>query len=173
MSEYKESSSLSKLIGSHAGYVGYNDPFIFKEVKYNPYSIILVDELEKAHPSIINLFLQIMDEGLIHDAHGEEIDFSHSLIIMTSNAYKNNNVGFLNSKTDLNEFFSEEFLGRFDDIIMFNPLTKKQALAYIKEKINDKDVDYESILNDTSYEKYGFRYINKIIAKYQMKTNCS
>ena len=173
MSEYKESSSLSKLIGSHAGYVGYNDPFIFKEVKYNPYSIILVDELEKAHPSIINLFLQIMDEGLIHDAHGEEIDFSHSLIIMTSNAYKNNNVGFLNSKTDLNEFFSEEFLGRFDDIIMFNPLTKKQALAYIKEKINDKDVDYESILNDTSYEKYGFRYINKVIAKYQMKTNCS
>ncbi len=173
MSEYKESSSLSKLIGSHAGYVGYNDPFIFKEVKYNPYSIILVDELEKAHPSIINLFLQIMDEGLIHDAHGEEIDFSHSLIIMTSNAYKNNNVGFLNSKTDLNEFFSEEFLGRFDDIIMFNPLTKKQALAYIKEKMNDKDVDYESILNDTSYEKYGFRYINKIIAKYQMKTNCS
>ncbi len=173
MSEYKESSSLSKLIGSHAGYVGYNDPFIFKEVKYNPYSIILVDELEKAHPSIINLFLQIMDEGLIHDAHGEEIDFSHSLIIMTSNAYKNNNVGFLNSKTDLNEFFSEEFLGRFDDIIMFNPLTKKQALAYIKEKINDKDVDFESILNDTSYEKYGFRYINKVIAKYQMKTNCS
>ncbi len=173
MSEYKESSSLSKLIGSHAGYVGYNDPFIFKEVKYNPYSIILVDELEKAHPSIINLFLQIMDEGLIHDAHGEEIDFSHSLIIMTSNAYKNNNVGFLNSKTDLNEFFSKEFLGRFDDIIMFNPLTKKQALAYIKEKINDKDVDFESILNDTSYEKYGFRYINKVIAKYQMKTNCS
>ena len=130
MSEYKESSSLSKLIGTHGGYVGYDDPFIFKKVKYNPYSIILVDEIEKAHPSIMNLFLQIMDEGIIHDSHGEAIDFSHTLIIMTSNAYKDKQVGFTpKNKDSLAEYFSEEFLGRFDDIIMFQPLTKENALA--------------------------------------------
>ena len=172
MSEYKESSSISKLIGTTQGYIGYDDSFIFKEVKYNPYSIILVDELEKAHPSIMNLFLQIMDEGVIHDSHGEAIDFSHTLIIMTSNAYKNNNVGFSRkNKEDLTEYFSEEFLGRFDDLIFFNILTKEQVLTYLKEKINDKTLDYEKMLVDTSFEKYGFRYINKIINKYKQKIN--
>ena len=172
MSEYKESSSISKLIGITQGYIGYDDSFIFKEVKYNPYSIILVDELEKAHPSIMNLFLQIMDEGVIHDSHGEAIDFSHTLIIMTSNAYKNNNVGFSRkNKEDLTEYFSEEFLGRFDDLIFFNILTKEQVLTYLKEKINDKTLDYEKMLVDTSFEKYGFRYINKIINKYKQKIN--
>lgn len=172
MSEYKESSSISKLIGTTQGYIGYDDSFIFKEVKYNPYSIILVDELEKAHPSVMNLFLQIMDEGVIHDSHGEAIDFSHTLIIMTSNAYKNNNVGFNRySKEDLTENFSEEFLGRFDDFVFFNCLTKEQALDYLKEKLKDEDLDYDKLLKDTSYEKYGFRYINKIINKYKQKIN--
>ena len=170
MSEYKEASSISKLIGSHAGYVGYDDPFIFKEIKYNPYSIILVDELEKAHPSIINLFLQIMDEGVIHDSHGEALDFSHALIIMTSNAYKNNNVGFMKEeKENLTEYFSEEFLGRFDDFIFFKSISKKEALEYLKEKIKDNNQDYEKLLNDASYQKYGFRYLNKIVSKYKLK----
>ena len=170
MSEYKEASSISKLIGSHAGYVGYDDPFIFKEIKYNPYSIILVDELEKAHPSIINLFLQIMDEGIIHDSHGEALDFSHALIIMTSNAYKNNNVGFMKEeKENLTEYFSEEFLGRFDDFIFFKSISKKEALEYLKEKIKDNNQDYEKLLNDASYQKYGFRYLNKIVSKYKLK----
>ena len=169
MSEYKDPSSISKLIGAHGGYIGYDDPFILKEIKYNPYSIILVDELEKAHPSIMNLFLQIMDEGIIHDAHGEAIDFSHTLIIMTSNANQNNTVGFLNKEHHLTEEFSEEFLGRFDDIIRFNKLTKEQVLAYLKERINDPNLDYEKLLEDTSYEKYGFRYVNKIIDKYKQK----
>lgn len=170
MSEYKESSSISKLIGTTQGYIGYDDSFIFKEVKYNPYSIILVDELEKAHPSVMNLFLQIMDEGVIHDSHGEAIDFSHTLIIMTSNAYKNNNVGFNRySKEDLTENFSEEFLGRFDDFVFFNCLTKEQVLDYLKEKLKDEDLDYDKLLKDTSYEKYGFRYVNKVIDKYKLK----
>ena len=169
MSEYKEQTSISKLIGTHGGYVGYDDPFIFKEVKYNPYSIILVDELEKAHPSVMNLFLQIMDEGVIHDAHGEAIDFSHTLIIMTSNAYKNNSVGFISQEKDLTEEFSEEFLGRFDDCIMFKPLTKEQALDYLQEKIKDSKANYEQLLKDSSFEKYGFRYMNKVIDKYKTK----
>ena len=172
MSEYKEPSSISKLIGAHQGYVGYDDPFILKEVKYNPYSILLVDELEKAHPSIMNLFLQIMDEGIIHDSHGEEIDFRHALIIMTSNAYKNNSVGFISqNKEDLSEYFSEEFLGRFDDIIVFESLTKEQVLKYLKEKLKEETIDYEKLIKDTSFEKYGFRYINKIINKYKQKIN--
>lgn len=169
MSEYKEQTSISKLIGTHGGYVGYDDPFILKEVKYNPYSIILVDELEKAHPSVMNLFLQIMDEGVIHDAHGEAIDFSHTLIIMTSNAYKNNSVGFISQEKDLTEEFSEEFLGRFDDCIMFKPLTKEQALDYLQEKIKDPQANYEQLLKGSSFEKYGFRYMNKVIDKYKTK----
>ena len=170
MSEYKDQTSLSKLIGTHGGYIGYNDPFIFKEVKYNPYSIILVDELEKAHPSIINLFLQIMDEGFIHDAHGETIDFSHTLIIMTSNVGGKENVGFINQGSEeLQEFFSEEFLGRFDDIISFNKITKEQALTFLKTKLKDDTINYEELLKDTSYEKYGFRYLKKLIDKYQLK----
>ena len=170
MSEYKDATSLSKLIGTHAGYVGYSDSFIFKEVKYHPYSIILVDELEKAHPSVINLFLQIMDEGIIHDSHGEEIDFSHTLIIMTSNAYKKNNVGFKNTNTNITEEFSEEFLGRFDDFIYFNSLTKMEALTYLKENIKE-NINYEELLNNNDYEKYGFRSLNKIINKYKSKIN--
>ena len=170
MSEYKDATSLSKLIGTHAGYVGYSDPFIFKEVKYHPYSIILVDELEKAHPSVINLFLQIMDEGIIHDSHGEEIDFSHTLIIMTSNAYKKNNVGFKNTNTNITEEFTEEFLGRFDDFIYFNSLTKMEALTYLKENIKE-NINYEKLLNNNDYEKYGFRSLNKIINKYKSKIN--
>lgn len=170
MSEYKDQTSLSKLIGTHGGYIGYNDPFIFKEVKYNPYSIILVDELEKAHSSIINLFLQIMDEGFIHDAHGETIDFSHTLIIMTSNVGGKENVGFINQGSEeLQEFFSEEFLGRFDDIISFNKITKDQAIAFLKANLKDDTINYEELLKDTSYEKYGFRYLKKLIDKYKMK----
>ena len=89
MSEYNLETSVNKLIGVSHGYVGYDDDYIFNKVKYNPYSVILVDEIEKSHPSVLNLFLQIMDEGFITDAHGEKIDFSHTLIFMTSNAYKN------------------------------------------------------------------------------------
>ena len=169
MSEYKDATSISKLIGTHGGLVGYSDTFVLRKVKYNPYSLILVDELEKAHPSIINLFLQIMDEGIIHDAHGEAIDFTHTLIIMTSNAYNKPQVGFGNlSNTDLTEYFSEEFLGRFDDIITFKPLNKKDAITYLKTKLKE-DIDYDCIVEDSSLSKYGFRYLNKIIAKQKLK----
>jgi len=170
MSEYNLETSVNKLIGVSHGYIGYDDEYIFNKVKYNPYSIILVDEIEKAHPSVLNLFLTIMDEGFITDAHGETIDFSHALIFMTSNAIKNINVGFTNiGNIDLTESFSEEFLARFDDIIYFETLTKKDVLEYLKEKIEDKDIDYDSILNEINYQKYGFRNINKVIDKYNMK----
>lgn len=169
MSEYNLETSVNKLIGVSHGFVGYEDDYIFNKVKYNPYSIILVDEIEKAHPSVLNLFLQIMDEGFIHDSHGEIIDFSHTLIFMTSNAYKNNSVGFIEIKNqNLTENFSEEFLGRFDDIIYFDCLSKEEVKKYLQEKINNKDLDYDAILKEINYTKYGFRNINKIIDKYNI-----
>jgi len=165
MSEYNLETSVNKLIGVSQGYIGYDDEFIFNKIKYNPYSIILVDEIEKAHPSVLNLFLQIMDEGFIHDSHGEKIDFSHTLIFMTSNAYKNINVGFGEKNNNLTNTFSEEFLGRFDDIITFDCLDKETVIAYLKEKLNNNNVNYEELLKEINYTKYGFRYINKIIDK--------
>ena len=172
MSEYNLDSSVNKLIGSPHGYIGYDDDYVFSKVKYNPYSIILVDEIEKAHPSVLNLFLTIMDEGYITDSHGEVIDFSHTLIFMTSNVIKNISVGFnKNNSYNLNEEFSEEFLGRFDDIIYFDKLTKEQVLLYLKKNIINKDVDYESILEEINYLEYGFRNINKVIDKYNYLTN--
>lgn len=170
MSEYNLETSVNKLIGASQGYVGYNDDYIFNKVKYNPYSIILVDEIEKAHPSVLNLFLQIMDEGFIHDAHGEIIDFSHTLIFMTSNACKNSNVGFIEGKDhSLNETFTEEFLGRFDEIIVFDNISKEIVKNYLQEKIKNKNVDLDKILKEINYHKYGFRYVNKIIDKYNYK----
>jgi len=171
MSEYNLETSVNKLIGVSQGYIGYDDEFIFNKIKYNPYSIILVDEIEKAHPSVLNLFLQIMDEGFIHDSHGEKIDFSHTLIFMTSNAYKNINVGFGEKNNNLTNTFSEEFLGRFDDIITFDCLDKETVIAYLKEKLNNNNVNYEELLKEINYTKYGFRYINKIIDKYNSKIN--
>lgn len=172
MSEYNLETSVNKLIGVSHGYVGYEDDYIFKQVKYNPYSIILVDEIEKAHSSVLNLFLQIMDEGFIHDSHGEKIDFSHTMIFMTSNACKNKNLGFMEQENNnLTEYFSEEFLGRFDDIIFFNSLTKDQVIKYLKDNLTAKNVNYEEILKEINYQKYGFRYIKKIIDKYNYPIN--
>lgn len=171
MSEYNLETSVGKLIGVSHGYVGYDDDYIFNKVKYNPYSIILVDEIEKSSPAVLNLFLQIMDEGFITDAHGEIIDFSHTIIFMTSNAIKNKSVGFNNKNYNLNNDFSEEFLGRFDDIIYFKNLTKEDVLNYLQEKIPNNTIDYDKIINEIDYEKYGFRNINKVIDKYSLKIN--
>ena len=111
-----------------------------------------------------------MDEGFITDAHGETIDFSHTLIFMTSNAIKNKTIGFEKiSDSNINENFSAEFLGRFDDIIYFAEFNKEEVLAYLKEKIDDNSLDYEKILQEMNYTKYGFRNINKIIDKYNTK----
>lgn len=172
MSEYNLETSVNKLIGVSHGYVGYEDDYIFNKVKYNPYSIILVDEIEKAHSSVLNLFLQIMDEGFITDSHGEKIDFSHTLIFMTSNAYKNKSVGFMDQPNScLTDTFTEEFLGRFDDIIEFETLSKEVVIAYLKENIKDENIDYEELLKEVRYQKYGFRYVNKVIDKYNLKVN--
>ena len=130
MSEYMESNSTAKLIGAPPGYVGYDDAGqLTEKVKRKPYSIILLDEIEKAHPDVFNLLLQILDDGRLTDSQGNTVSFQNTIIIMTSNAgsnLNNNSIGFGNETVDkgkiedrLKDTFRPEFLNRVDEIIVF------------------------------------------------------
>ncbi len=159
MSEYNLDISINKLIGSSAGYIGYNDDAILNKVRMNPFSIILVDELEKAHSSVLNLFLQIMDEGFVTNSQGEKLDFKNTLIFMTSNVKGNKKIGFLENNNDYSDYFSKEFLARFDDIINFNDISYEVAKEYLKRNnIND-----DSIINKINYQKYGLREVKRYL----------
>ncbi|MBE6834862.1 MAG: ATP-dependent Clp protease ATP-binding subunit [Ruminococcaceae bacterium] len=138
MSEFMEKHSVSRIIGSPPGYVGYDEAGqLTEKVRRKPYSIILFDEIEKAHPDVMNILLQILDEGKTSDAHGRTVDFSNTVIIMTSNAgseRKENALGFAKDKAEvnveksikaLNEFLRPEFVGRVDEIVVFNELTEE------------------------------------------------
>lgn len=142
MSEYMEQYSVSKLIGSAPGYVGYEEAGQLTErVRHNPYSLILFDEIEKAHPDVLHLFLQILDDGRLTDSQGRTVSFKDTIIIMTSNAgqgIKEANVGFAaeNShqeqfKNTLGQHFKPEFLNRLDDIVEFNSLDKKDLIKIV------------------------------------------
>ena len=142
MSEYMEQYSVSKLIGSAPGYVGYEEAGQLTErVRHNPYSLILFDEIEKAHPDVLHLFLQILDDGHLTDSQGRTVSFKDTIIIMTSNAgqgIKEANVGFAaeNShqeqfKNALGQYFKPEFLNRLDDIVEFNSLDKKDLIKIV------------------------------------------
>lgn len=160
MSEYNLDTSVNKLIGVSAGYVGYNDDYVFKQVKLNPYSIILLDEIEKANPKVINLFLQILDEGFITLSNNEKVMFNKSIIFMTSNENISSTVGF--SKITLNNpYLSKEIVNRIDEVITYNSIDKKSAIKYINKNI--KDVDEEEILNKANYQRYGFRELDRAI----------
>ena len=180
MSEYMESHSVAKLIGSPPGYVGYDEAGqLTEKVRRNPYSIILFDEIEKAHKDVLNILLQILDDGRITDNHGKLIDFKNTIIIMTSN------VGselILEGKIDevtneLKHYFKPEFLNRIDDIITFNYLTKdiikgiviksikelENRLSNIKINLTDKCIDY--IINNSYDVNYGARPIKRYIQR--------
>ena len=148
MSEYMESHSTSKLIGSPPGYVGYDDAGqLTEKVKRNPYSIILLDEIEKAHPDVFNILLQVLDDGRLTDAQGNTVSFENTIIIMTSNVgsnLNNNSIGFggngVNNNNILNalkETFRPEFLNRVDEIVMFKPLTPNELLQIVDLMLND------------------------------------
>ncbi len=188
MSEFSEKHSVSKLIGSPPGYVGYNEHNALTDIiRKHPYSIILFDEMEKAHPDVINLFLQITDTGKLTDSSGRSADFKNSYIIMTTNASmgvnKDNSVGFVKAKKDealkkaLQEHFSVEFLNRIDEIILFKPQTSKTLLEITKKKISslqDKLIGKNIILNvnddamiyisNKALKEGGARSISKLIA---------
>ncbi len=167
MSEYNLEGAVNKLIGVSAGFVGYNDKYLFRSVLDNPYSVILVDEIEKAHPSVLNLFLQILDEGFITNANNEKIDFSHAMIFMTSNVTNHKYVGFTNTENNnLVENFSKEFLGRFTDIVTYENLREDVLKRYVDTHLTNKKVNFEKIKNEADCDKYGLRNLKAIIQKY-------
>ena len=166
MSEYMEAHSVSKIIGSPPGYVGFEEEgMLAKKVRSNPYSIILLDEIEKAHPDIMNILLQILDEGILTDSSGRKINFKNTIIIMTSNIgankiTENRSLGFGNNtnnennkKTVMSELkkeFKPEFINRIDEIIVFNKLNKDDIIKiidiFIKElekKLKEKNINIE------------------------------
>ena len=159
LSEYNESVSITRLIGASAGYVGYDDENIFEKVRMNPHSIILLDELEKAHPNVINLFLQILDEGYVTNSKGEKIDFKNTYIFMTSNAMVNQKIGFMKGKSNYQDSFSKEFLARITAKINYNNITEEM----VKEYLDKKGIEDYSLVKDFNYENQGFRGLDKYL----------
>ena len=181
MSEYSDSTAISKFIGSTAGYVGYDDnKYVLSQIKDHPNATIILDEIDKAHPKIINLFYQILEDGLITDAKNNQICFKNNIIIMTSNIGKNKaNIGFNTSKSSISEElkdnFNIAFLNRIDEIIKFNNLNKQDIEKIINQKLHNLENNFpntnitmsknilEEILNESHYQEYGARKIDKII----------
>ncbi len=191
MSEYMESHSTSKLIGAPPGYVGYDDAGqLTDKVKRKPYSIILLDEIEKAHPDVFNILLQVLDDGKLTDSQGNTVSFSNTIIIMTSNAGSNSNInsiGFGKQSIDKNkimdslkELFRPEFLNRVDEIIQFDSLTKEQLLKIVdlmlentRKALNEKDINMDITKKAKNYLlekgtdiKFGARPLRRAIQRY-------
>ncbi len=191
MSEYMESHSTSKLIGSPPGYVGYDDAGqLTEKVKRNPYSIVLLDEIEKAHPDVFNILLQILDDGRLTDSQGNTVNFENTIIIMTSNAGSNlntNSIGFgggmVNNNNIMNalkETFRPEFLNRVDEIVIFNQLSENELMQIVELMLNDtrkalSDKNITMNITDDAKKfllrkgtdiKYGARPLRRAIQRY-------
>ena len=193
MSELMEQHSVSKLIGSPPGYVGFETGGDLTErVRRNPYSIVLFDEIEKAHPDVLNVLLQILDEGSITDAHGRHINFKNTIIILTSNIgadrlVKDTNVGFMKSPTNTNDSVSDEighllkpeFINRLDETVIFNKLSPEDLLKITKLGMADVTTRLKAngitlsftpsvakwVVSQNEDNKYGARAINRIIQR--------
>lgn len=180
MSEYSESISINKIIGSPAGYVGYDDnKNILEEIRNKPYSVLILDEIEKAHKSVLNFFLNILDEGNCKDSSGKTVRFDNVLIIMTSNAYVSKSLMGFNkntTNTSLEDFFSKEFINRIDEIVPFNKFTEEDINKIIIKEANKCYKKYNSeniisldminrIIKESNYEEYGVRKLCKAVRK--------
>ena len=179
------------MIGSPPGYVGYDDAGqLTEKVKRNPYSIVLLDEIEKAHPDVFNILLQVLDDGRLTDSQGNTVSFENTIIIMTSNAGSNlntNSIGFGITPANqskmmdaLKETFRPEFLNRVDEIVVFNQLTQPQLIKIIdlmlddtRKSLEDKNISIEIsdeakkyILNKGTDIKYGARPLRRAIQRY-------
>ena len=184
MSEYKEEHSISKIIGSPPGYVGYsNKTTVLDKVKMNPNSIILLDEIEKGHPSVMNLFLQVLDEGKMKNSNNEEIRFDNNIIIMTSNIGCNKfHVGFNTNKkndilSELKNILGAEMVNRINHTFVFKNLNKKDVkkIAFSeldklrkkfgldKENLKISSNVIEKIVEESKFEEFGARKIENII----------
>lgn len=180
MSEYSESISINKIIGSPAGYVGYDDnKNILEEIRNKPYSVLILDEIEKAHKSVLNFFLNILDEGNCKDSSGKTVRFDNVLIIMTSNAFVSKSLMGFNKNTtnnSLEDFFSKEFINRIDEIVPFNKFTEEDINKIIIKEANKCYKKYNSeniisldminrIIKESNYEEYGVRKLCKAVRK--------
>ena len=191
MSEYMEKHSVSKLIGSPPGYVGYDEAGqLTEKIRRNPYSIILLDEIEKAHADVFNTLLQVLDDGRITDSHGRTVNFENTIIIMTSNAGSNLKTGLVgfggadnsNSKYDkaLKELFRPEFLNRVDEIIEFLPLQKEELLSIVSLQLKELEAglsakkiklsvtdEAKALVVEKGYEPaYGARPLRRTITRH-------
>ena len=195
MSEYQEQHSVSRLIGAPPGYVGYDEGGQLTEaVRRRPYSVILLDEIEKAHPDTFNILLQLLDEGRLTDSKGRTADFRNTIVIMTSNIGSNEiqksfeeiddfnkakNEAKERSMTQLKKSLKPEFLNRIDDIILFSPLTKKEIRSIVElqfkkvsSKLKNREIEIsitEEALNNLSElgfdPEYGARPVKRVIQK--------
>ena len=192
MSEFMEKHSVSRIIGSPPGYVGYDEAGqLTEKVRRKPYSVILFDEIEKAHPDVMNILLQILDEGKVTDAHGRTVSFENTVIAMTSNAgssFNTSGLGFAKSEADiskdkamkaLGEFLRPEFLSRVDEVVVFKPLTldaykgiaglmigeMKEPLLEKNITLNVSDEAYELVAKKASGGKFGGREVRKVVRK--------
>ncbi len=162
MSEYMEKHSVSKLIGAPPGYVGYEQAgYLTEAVRRKPYSVILLDEIEKAHVDVLNIFLQVLDDGTLKDGQGRVINFKNTIIIMTSNLGSENilNNEIKKAEKDVKSHFSPEFLNRIDEIIYFNPLTDKVVDEIIKRLLSDLSL---RLHNEDYYLEFGDKIAQKI-----------
>ena len=192
MSEYMEKHAVSRLIGSPPGYVGYDEAGqLTEKIRRRPYSVILLDEIEKAHPDILNILLQILDDGRITDAHGRQVNFENTVIVMTSNAgsqHKTASLGFGGTVSDmgkeraikaLEDIMRPEFLNRIDEIIAFNQLTEEDfskicgiLLGQLKDSVAVRGIRLswdDSLVNYLTHKafsiKYGARNLRRLIEK--------
>ena len=182
MSEYMEKFSVSRLIGSPPGYVGYEEGGQLTEaVRRNPYSIVLFDEVEKAHPEVLNLLLQILDDGRVTDSNGRTVDFKNTIIIMTSNLGSEHILDGNTSQVmqDVREHFRPEFINRIDEVIIFNPLSKaaikdildkiiqeiEVRLKDINIKINLTDNAKQQLIDDGYDINYGARPLKRLVSR--------
>jgi len=190
MSEYMEKYSVSRIIGSPPGYVGYDDAGqLTEKIRRKPYSVVLFDEIEKAHPDVLNILLQILDDGRITDSHGKTVNFENAVIVMTTNAGStdiSSAAGFTTTakasdearvRKALEQFLRPEFINRVDDIVVFNRLDKTHfasicriMLGDLEKVLNEKDItlSYDEkavdMLVEKGYsDKYGARNLRRLI----------
>jgi ATP-dependent Clp protease ATP-binding subunit ClpB len=171
MSEYQERHSVSRLVGAPPGYVGYDEGGQLTEaVRRRPYSVILLDEIEKAHTEVFDVLLQVLDDGRLTDGQGRTVDFRNTVLIMTSN---------IRSAADLREFFRPEFLNRIDEIVEFHPLSREQIgeiveqqLVRLRSRLAERGLQLEltdeakSVLADAGWDPaYGARPLKRAIQR--------
>ena len=193
MSEYMEKHAVSRLVGAPPGYVGYDEGGQLTEaVRRKPYSVVLFDEIEKAHPDVFNILLQLLDDGRLTDSQGRTVDFKNTIVIMTSNigsAYLTENIrqdGSIDSdvkeqvRNELNRYFRPEFINRVDDIVVFSPLTESQiggiidiAMSALVRRLADRDIRLElteearRFIARAGYSpSYGARPVKRYLQKY-------